>query len=240
MHVDIRDHRDPSPATVARRVLVVDDEPHIADLVATALRYEGFDTEVCLGGGAAIEAATAHEPDAIILDVMLPDVDGFEVARRLRRAGLTTPILFLTAREASSDVVRGLAAGGDDYVRKPFSLEELIARLQAVLRRSRPAAGGGLIQFADVELDPDAHQVRRAGVLVELTATEFNLLRLLLENPRRVLTRAQILDRVWRYDFDGNGNVVDLYVGYLRHKLDPLGPRVIHTIRGVGYVLRGP
>jgi two-component system OmpR family response regulator len=220
------------------RVLVVDDEPHIADLIATALRYEGFEPIVRDRGGSAVSAAIDERPDVILLDVMLPDFDGFEVARRLRHAGHRMPIVFLTARDAPGDVVQGLTLGGDDYVRKPFSLEEVIARVRSVLRRGRPADSGDRLRFADVELDDDAHEVRRAGVLVELTQTEYNLLQLFLENPRRVLTRSQILDRVWRYDFDGNGNVVDLYVGYLRRKLDPLGPPLLRTVRGVGYVLR--
>jgi len=174
-----------------------------------------------------------------VLDVMLPDIDGLEVARTLRRRGHSTPIVFLTARDRGSDAVAGLSAGADDYIRKPFSLEELVARIRLVLSRSRPAGGGpAVLHFADVELDEDAHEVRRAGVLVDLTPTEYNLLRMFLENPRRVLSRGQILDRVWRYDFDGNGNVVDLYIGYLRRKLDPLGPPLIETVRGVGYVLR--
>jgi two-component system OmpR family response regulator len=221
------------------RVLVVDDEPHIADLIATALRYEGFEPIVRDRGGTAVTAAIDERPDVILLDVMLPDFDGFEVARRLRHQGHRMPIVFLTARDAPGDVVQGLTLGGDDYVRKPFSLEEVIARVRSVLRRSHPAdEGRDRLRFADVELDDDAHQVRRAGVLVGLTQTEYHLLQLFLENPRRVLTRAQILDRVWRYDFDGNGNVVDLYVGYLRRKLDPLGPPLLRTVRGVGYVLR--
>jgi two-component system OmpR family response regulator len=174
----------------------------------------------------------------IVLDVMLPDLDGFEVARRLRQLGHRFPIVFLTARDGAADAVQGLTVGGDDYIRKPFSLEEVVARVRSVLRRTRPSAEQGPLRFSDLELDDDAHEVRRGGVLVELTQTEFSLLRLFLENPRRVLSRPQILDRVWRYDFDGNGNVVDLYVGYLRRKLDPLGPPLLRTVRGVGYVLR--
>ncbi len=220
------------------RVLVVDDEPHISDLVATALRYEGFEAIVRDRGATALVAALDLHPDAILLDVMLPDLDGFEVARRLRRTGDRTPIVFLTARDAPADAVRGLTLGGDDYIRKPFSLDEVIARLRVVLRRAGPVTNPGHLRFADVELDDQAHEVRRAGVVVDLTRTEYDLLRLFLENPRRVLTRAQILDRVWRYDFEGNGNVVDLYVGYLRRKLDPLGPPLLRTVRGVGYVLR--
>ena len=169
---------------------------------------------------------------------MLPDFDGFEVARRLRLQGERMPIIFLTARDAPADAVHGLTVGGDDYVRKPFSLEEVVARVRSVLRRARPGVDPGPLRFADLELDDETHEVRRGAVLVDLTQTEYNLLRLFLENPRRVLTRAQILDRVWRYDFAGNGNVVDLYVGYLRRKLDPLGPPLLRTVRGVGYVLR--
>jgi len=220
------------------RVLVVDDEPHIADVLAMALRYEGFETTVCHRGGAVVDTAVDLRPDVILLDVMLPDVDGFEVARRLRRLGLPFPIVFLTARDAPADAVRGLTLGGDDYIRKPFSLEEVVARVRTVLRRTRPPSDRAPLRYADLELDDDTHEVRRGGVLVELTRTEYSLLRVFLENPRHVLTRAQLLDRVWRYDFDGNGNVVDLYVGYLRRKLDALGPPLLRTVRGVGYVLR--
>jgi two-component system OmpR family response regulator len=226
-------------ATSARpRVLVVDDEPHIADLLATALRYEGFEPRICDSGGAAVSAAIDERPDVILLDVMLPDFDGFEVARRLRQLGHRFPIVFLTARDAPADAIQGLTLGGDDYIRKPFSLEEVVARVRSVLRRTRPASDRAPLRFADIELDDDAHEVRRAGVLVDLTQTEYSLLRLFLENPRHVLSRPQILDRVWRYDFEGNGNVVDLYVGYLRRKFDPLGPPLLRTVRGVGYVLR--
>ena len=222
----------------AVRVLVVDDEPHIADLLSTALRYEGFEPVVRDGGATALAAAIELRPDVILLDVMLPDLDGFEVARRLRLGGHRMPIVFLTALDTPADAVHGLTVGGDDYVRKPFSLEEVVARVRSVLRRARPGANPGPLRFADLELDDDTHEVRRGSVPVELTQTEFNLLRLFMENPRHVLTRAQILDRVWRYDFAGNGNVVDLYVGYLRRKLDPLGPPLLRTVRGVGYVLR--
>jgi two-component system OmpR family response regulator len=198
------------------RVLVVEDEAHIADLLATALRYEGFESSICPRGGTVISAVDELRPDVMLLDVMLPDLDGFEVARRLRRLGHRFPIVFLTARDAPADAVQGLTIGGDDYIRKPFSLEEVIARVRTVLRRSRPTIDHGPLRFADIELDDEAHEVRRAGTLVDLTPTEYSLLRLFLENPRRVLSRPQILDRVWRYDFEGNGNVVDLYVGYHR------------------------
>jgi two-component system OmpR family response regulator len=221
-------------------VLVVEDERHIAELLAAALRFEGLEPVVRSTGPEGLDAATELGPDAIVLDVMLPGLDGFEVARRARRAGVTAPILFLTARESPGDAIAGLGAGGDDYIRKPFSLEELVARVRAQIRRAAGSAAS-ILRFADIELDDEAHEVRRAGVRVDLTATEFNLLRLFLENPRHVLTRARILDRVWRYDFDGNGNVVDLYVGYLRRKLGAIaaeGAVPIHTVRGVGYVLR--
>jgi two-component system OmpR family response regulator len=232
-------HQPGEPSTTAMpRILVVDDEPHIADLLATALRYEGFQPLVRDRGASALSAAVGERPDIILLDVMLPDFDGFEVARRLRRLGHRMPIVFLTARDDAADAVQGLTLGGDDYIRKPFSLEEVVARIRTVLRRTRPAGDREPLRFADLELDDDAHEVRRSGVLVELTQTEYSLLRLFLEHPRHVLSRAQILDRVWRYDFEGNGNVVDLYVGYLRRKLDPLGPPVLRTVRGVGYVLR--
>jgi two-component system OmpR family response regulator len=226
------------PISEPVRVLVVEDEPHIADLLATAFRYEGFESAICARGGTVMSAVDEIRPDVVLLDVMLPDLDGFEVARRLRQLGHRFPIVFLTARDAPADAVQGLTIGGDDYIRKPFSLEEVIARVRSVLRRTRPTIDQAPLRFADIELDDEAHEVRRAGVLVDLTQTEYSLLRLFLENPRRVLSRPQILDRVWRYDFEGNGNVVDLYVGYLRRKLDPLGPPVLRTVRGVGYVLR--
>ena len=219
-------------------VLIVDDEPPIADLLATALRYEGFEPVIRDRGETALAAAIDLRPDVILLDVMLPDLDGFEVARRLHRLGHRFPIVFLTARDTPADAVQGLTVGGDDYIRKPFSLEEVVARVRSVLRRTRAMGDLGPLRFGDIELDDDAHEVRRAGMLVELTQTEYSLLRLFLENPRRVLSRPQILDRVWHYGFEGNGNVVDLYVGYLRRKLDRLGPPVLRTVRGVGYVLR--
>ena len=177
-------------------------------------------------------------PDLIVLDVMLPDLDGFEVCRRLRTAGSSTPVLFLTARDGTDDKVRGLTLGGDDYLVKPFSLEELVARIDAVLRRSGLARNDSLIQYADLELDDDAHRVLRAGHEVSLSPTEFNLLRYLLVNAGRVLSKAQILDHVWQYDFGGDGGVVETYIGYLRRKVDTVDPRLIHTVRGVGYVLR--
>ena len=223
------------------RVLVVDDEVAITDLVCMALRYEGFEVRAAGTGRDALAAVAQFRPALIVLDVLLPDLDGFEVAARLARDGRRVPILFLSARDATADKVRGLAIGGDDYVTKPFSLEELVARIQAVLRRTNPgAARVARLAFADVELDEERHEVWRAGIPVELTATEFNLLRFFLVNPEVVLSAAQILDHVWSYDFGGDPNVVQLYVSYLRKKLDPLGPPLIQTVRRVGYVLRQP
>jgi two-component system OmpR family response regulator len=223
------------------RVLVVDDEPNITDLVAMALRYEGFDVSVADNGRQALEAARSTSPDLVVLDVMLPDLDGFEVAKRLKQTGHRVPILFLTAREATEDKVRGLTIGGDDYVTKPFSLEELVARVHAVLRRTGPASEQNTrVEFADLVMDLDTQEVWRAGQSVELTATEFRLLRYLLLNPRRVLSRAQILDHVWDYDFGGDARVLETYVSYLRKKVDFVEPRLIHTVRGMGYSLRLP
>ncbi len=223
------------------RVLVVDDEESITDLVATTLRYEGFEVAVARDGADALDRARGFGPDLVVLDVMLPDIDGFEVARRLADGGHRVPILFLTARDAVEDRVRGLTIGGDDYVTKPFSLAELVARVRAVLRRAGAiTTAAPRLRFADLELDEDTREVWRAGELVELTATEYRLLHYLLANPRRVLTRAQILDHVWDYDFGGDARVLETYVSYLRKKLDSLGPPLIHTVRGVGYSLREP
>ena len=228
-----------SPA--ANCILVVDDEQNITDLVATALRYEGFEVVTALSGRAALGEIAASRPDLLILDVMLPDLDGFEVARRLRQDGRRVPILFLTAKDATEDKVRGLTLGGDDYVTKPFSLEELIARVRAVLRRvAEGSSASSRLVFADLELDEETHEVFRGKTPIELTPTEFKLLRYLLLNPRRVLSKAQILDYVWEYDFGGDANVVETYVSYLRKKIDTLGPPLIHTLRGVGYSLRAP
>jgi two-component system, OmpR family, response regulator len=223
------------------RVLVVDDEPSIVDAVATSLRYEGFEVDVAATGRAALLAAHATEPDLIILDVMLPDLDGFEVTRRLRAEGVKASVLFLTARDALEDKVTGLTVGGDDYVTKPFALAEIVARTRAILRRT----GGdtedvALLHFADVEMDEAAHEVRRAGAPIQLTATEFNLLRFFLRNPRQVLSKMQILDNVWHYDFGGDANVVETYVSYLRRKLEKHGPPLIRTVRLVGYIMREP
>ncbi len=223
------------------RILVVDDEVSIVDAVATALRYEGFAVQEARTGRDALRHATALRPDLIVLDVMLPDLDGFEVTRRLRRDGIGTPVLFLTARDSTEDKVTGLVEGGDDYVTKPFSLAELVARVRAILRRTAAApAAGTVLKFADLVLDEETHEVWRAGQPVHLTATEFNLLRYFMLNPRRVLSKAQILDHVWQYDFGGDDNIVETFVSYLRKKLDRLGPPLIHTIRLVGYSLRTP
>jgi len=223
------------------RVLVVDDEPSIVDAVATSLRYEGFEVEEARSGRAALAAAQERPPDLIVLDVMLPDLDGLEVTRRLRADGVRAPVLFLTARDSLEDKIAGLTVGGDDYVTKPFALAEIIARTRALLRRAGVEhADDGVLRFADLEMDEGAHEVRRAGTLVQLTATEFNLLRFFLRNPRQVLSKAQILDNVWHYDFGGEANVVETYVSYLRKKLERHGPPLIHTIRLVGYALRDP
>ena len=225
-----------------RRVLVVDDEPSITDAVATALRYEGYDVTVAAGGFAALTAVDGAAPELVILDVMLPDLDGFEVTRRIRAAGNDVPVLFLTARDGLEDTVAGLGAGGDDYVTKPFALAEIVARVEAILRRAHPptAADDGILRVADVELDERAHEVRRAGRPVTLTATEFKLLAYFMRNPGIVLSKSQILDNVWHYDFAGESNVVETYVRYLRRKLEADGPPLIHTVRLVGYVLRPP
>jgi two-component system OmpR family response regulator len=227
---------------IGQRVLVVDDEGSITDLVATVLRYEGYEVEVAGNGWDALRKAQAFEPELVILDLMLPDQDGFEIHRRLRDRGVTAPVIFLTARDATEDKVHGLTIGGDDYVTKPFSLEELVARIRAVLRRS---AGGrdhapSRLRFEDLEMDEDSHEVRRADRVIELRPTEYNLLRFLLLNPRRVLSKQQILDHVWHYDFGGESNVVETYISYLRKKIDAVDPPLIHTVRGVGYVLKLP
>jgi len=227
--------------TPKQRVLVVDDEPSIVDAVATSLRYEGFAVDEATTGRTALATAQERPPDLMVLDVMLPDLDGLEVTRRLRADGIRVPVLFLTARDTVEDKVAGLTVGGDDYVTKPFALAELIARVHAILRRiGAEPDSGGVLRFADVELDENTHEVTRAGHPITLTATEFNLLRFFLLNPRHVLSKSQILDHVWHYDFGGEANVVETYVSYLRKKLDPFGPPLIHTVRLVGYALREP
>ena len=221
-------------------VLVVDDEPNLAELLTSALRYEGWDVSTALDGNSAIRTARETGPDVVVLDVMLPDMDGLTVLRRLRDRDTDVPVLFLTARDAVEDRVAGLTAGGDDYVTKPFSLEEVIARLRALLRRSgaTQTRTDSTLVVGDLTLDEDSHEVTRAGVEIQLTAPEFELLRYLMRNPRRVLSKAQILDRVWNYDFGGQANVVELYISYLRKKIDAQRPPMIHTMRGAGYVLR--
>jgi two-component system OmpR family response regulator len=222
------------------RVLVVDDEPNIAELLRMALRYEGWDVEVALTGSQAVSTARKFGPDAVVLDMMLPDFDGMEVLRRLRTEQADVPVLFLTARDAVEDRVAGLTAGGDDYVTKPFSLEEVVARLRALMRRAgaQQTAEHSILTVGDLVLDEDSHEVSRDGVAVSLTATEFELLRYLMRNPKRVLSKAQILDRVWNYDFGGQANVVELYISYLRKKIDAGREPMIHTMRGAGYVLK--
>jgi len=229
------------------QVLVVDDEPNIRELVQVALKFHGCSVTTAATGKEALRRAGAGQPDLIVLDVMLPDLDGFEVCRRLRAAGNEVPVIFLTARDTSSDTVTGLALGGDDYVTKPFSVEALVARVRAVLRRaSRSAHGGqpdgdeGVLRAGDLELDEARWTVHRAGVPVELSPTEFRLLAYLLRHQGRVLTRAQLLENVWGWDYAGESQIVETYVSYLRRKLDPLGPPMIHTQRGVGYSLRLP
>ena len=227
-------------AVTGPRVLVVDDEESITELVAMALRYEGFAVETASAGYAALDRLDDFRPDLVVLDVMLPDIDGFSVAERVRRERRDVPILFLTAKDATEDKVRGLTIGGDDYVTKPFSIAELVARVHAVLRRTGKDEGSRKLVLEDLEMDDDAHEVRRAGELVDLTATEYRLLHYLLVNARRVLTRAQLLDHVWRYDFGGDAGVLETYISYLRKKVDFTEPHLIHTVRGVGYVLRPP
>ena len=222
------------------RVLVVDDEPSLAELLASVLRYEGWEIRTAGDGADAVRTAREFRPDAVVLDIMLPDFDGIEVLRRVRTELPHVCVLFLTAKDAVEDRVAGITAGGDDYVTKPFSLEEVLARLRGLLRRAGIARSRGETQLAvaDLTMDEDAREVRRGGDLIELTATEFELLRFLMRNPRRVLSKAQILDRVWNYDFGGQAHVVELYISYLRKKIDADREPLIHTVRGVGYVLK--
>ena len=226
--------------TGQQRILVVDDEQSIVDAVATALRYEGYQVDEASNGREALTAVAKYEPDLVVLDWMLPDIEGIEVGRRLRAQGFKTAVLFLTAKDATENKVEALRAGGYDYVTKPFSLAEVVARTQAILRRTAGALPGDVLRFGDLVLDEGRHEVFRGEEPISLTATEFSLLRYFMLNPRRVLSKAQILQNVWRYDFGGNSNVVETYVSYLRRKLDPLGPPLIYTQRGVGYSLRPP
>lgn len=222
------------------RVLVVDDEVNIAELLQMALRYEGWDVTTAHTGRGAVNAARETAPDAIVLDMMLPDFDGLEVLRKVRTRSPDVPVLFLTARDAVEDRVAGLTAGGDDYVTKPFSLEEVVARLRGLMRRSGALSErtSAELRVGDLTLDEDSHEVARAGRPIELTATEFELLRYLMRNPRRVLSKSQILDRVWEYDFGGQANVVELYISYLRKKIEGDDAPMIHTKRGAGYLLK--
>ncbi|MGW3946387.1 response regulator transcription factor [Micrococcus endophyticus] len=222
------------------RLLVVDDEPNIRELLSTSLRYAGFEVTAAANGREALDAAEEFQPDLAVLDVMLPDMDGFTVTRRLRAAGRHFPVVFLTARDGTEDKITGLTVGGDDYVTKPFSLDEVVARIRAVLRRTASLDDdAAVLRVGDLELDDDAHEVRRGGDVVELSPTEFKLLRYLMMNPNRVLSKAQILDHVWEYDFNGDASIVESYISYLRRKIDVGGrEKMIHTKRGVGYMLR--
>lgn len=232
----------PASAEPSPLLLVVEDEPNIRELLATSLRFAGFEVEVAGDGATALDIVHRVEPDLIVLDVMLPDIDGFEVSSRLRATERHQPILFLTARDSLDDKLKGLTVGGDDYVTKPFSLEEVIARIRVILRRTQDVPSAeSVLRFADVELDDDAHEVRRAGVAVDVSPTEFKLLRYLMLNPNRVLSKTQILDHVWDYDFRGEVGIVESYISYLRRKIDTEGHEpLIHTKRGFGYVLRLP
>ncbi len=223
------------------RLLVVEDDPNIVELLSASLRFAGFEVAAATDGQQALRLARDFRPDLMVLDVMMPGIDGFEVVRRLASEGRRCPVLFLTARDATADKITGLTVGGDDYVTKPFSLDEVIARIRAVLRRSAaPSATvpSARLSFADIELDDETHEVFKSGAAVALSPTEFNLLRYFLVNAGRVLSKAQILDHVWHYDFGGDSNVVESYVSYLRRKIDTTEPRLLHTLRGVGYVLR--
>ena len=239
----------PQPEEPEARLLVVDDEPNIRDLLAASLRFAGFEVVAAADGNEALKLAGEYHPDLVVLDSMLPDMDGFTVLRRLRSAGPRVPVLFLTARDDMADKVQGLTVGGDDYVTKPFSLDEVVARIRAILRRTMDEPSSAMLTYDDLELDEDAHEVRRAGVLVDLSPTEFKLLRYLMLNAEKVVSKAQILDHVWEYDWMGDAAIVESYISYLRRKIDSapalgldkdsIAP-LIHTRRGVGYVLRRP
>jgi two-component system, OmpR family, response regulator len=230
---------EPDPGV---RVLVVDDEPNITDLISLGLRYEGFEVAAAGDGRHALRAVGEFRPRLVILDVRLPDIDGFEVCRRMRADGIRTPVIFLTARDSTEDKVAGLTIGGDDYLTKPFSLDELVARVRALVRRTsdRQRDVSGRLELADLVLDEDKLEVYRGGRPISLTPTEFRLLRYLLLNSGRVLSKAQILDHVWQYDFGGDGNVVETFISYLRKKVDAEGDPLIQTVRGFGYSLRAP
>ena len=231
------------PDGSALRVLVVDDEQMLTDLLSMALKMEGWDVRTAGSGFDALTLARDFDPDAVVLDVMMPDLDGMAVLQRLRHAGNDVPVLFLTAKDGVSDRVAGLTAGGDDYVTKPFSLEVVVARLRGLMRRAGTATAGGsdpVLRVGELSLNEDSHEVERAGTEIELTATEFELLRFLMRNQRRVVSKAQILDRVWNYDFGGRSSVVELYISYLRKKIDAGRTPLIHTVRGVGYMIKAP
>ncbi|MFD2027816.1 response regulator transcription factor [Promicromonospora aerolata] len=235
-------------ATPEARLVVVDDEPNIRELLSTSLRFAGFEVHAAADGNGALQLVRDVEPDLVVLDVMLPDMDGFTVTRRMRATGRHTPVVFLTAKDDTQDKVQGLTVGGDDYVTKPFSLEEVVARIRAVLRRTGVPTPEeeAVLHVGDLEMDEDSHEVRRAGIEVDLSPTEFKLLRYLMLNSGRVLSKAQILDHVWQYDWGGDANIVESYISYLRRKIDTLEvdgellPPLIHTKRGVGYLLRAP
>ncbi|MFG1701266.1 response regulator transcription factor [Nonomuraea sp. NPDC049309] len=224
------------------RLLIVEDDPNILELLAASLRFAGFDVTTAKSGLDAVNAVQRHRPDLVVLDVMLPDLDGFEIVERMRGGGMHTPVVFLTARDETEDKIRGLTIGGDDYVTKPFSLEEVVARIHAVLRRTSGDAQAAppRLTFADIELDEESHEVWRGGTAVALSPTEFKLLRYFMTNAGRVLSKPQILDHVWDYDFRGEVGIVESYVSVLRRKIDNRSPRLIHTLRGVGYVMRLP
>jgi two-component system OmpR family response regulator len=236
--------------TAEARLVVVDDEPNIRELLTTSLRFAGFEVHGAGDGRSALQLVRDLEPDLVVLDVMLPDMDGFTVTRRMRETGRSTPVLFLTAKDDTQDKVHGLTVGGDDYVTKPFSLEEVVARIRAVLRRTNATVpvNDALLRVGDLELDEDSHEVRRAGVEIDVSPTEFKLLRYLMVNAGRVLSKAQILDHVWQYDWGGDANIVESYISYLRRKVDAIKPDgseetlppMIHTKRGIGYLLRAP
>ena len=229
--------------TAEARLLVVDDEPNIVELLSASLRYAGFDVATARSGTEAVRVAQEFQPDLLVLDVMMPGMDGFDVVRRLRADDRRVPVLFLTARDSTEDKITGLTLGGDDYVTKPFSLEEVIARIRAILRRfsiEKEQMPSARKTFADIELDEDSHEVWKGGELVTLSPTEFKLLRYFMDNAGKVVSKAQILDHVWNYDFGGDANIVESYVSYLRRKLDISEPKLIHTLRGVGYTLRLP
>jgi len=236
-----------APAPITRpdgspvRALVVDDEPALGELIQMALRYEGWQVETATDGASALNKARVFQPDVVVLDIMMPGLDGLEVLKRLRASGDDVAVLFLTAKDAVNDRVVGLTAGGDDYVTKPFSLEEVVARLRSLLRRTGRAVSGytdPVLRIGDLTLDEESYEVSRAGTPIELTAKEFELLRYLMRNPRRVVSKLQILDRVWSYDFEGRSSIVEIYISYLRKKIEADGPPMIHTVRGVGYLIK--